>query len=521
MIVLKNRAGSSLAVSISAADTTLQIQAADAAKFPALEYPGDVFPLRLISDGGNSEYALATARDGANITVLRGQEGSTAQDFAPGTRVEVVVTAGAWDRLAESRWVRPKEADGDVLLPTYVDAASFQIAGDLTAMFAVNRALHLIQSAEAYGYVASASYAAGQTTVTVQGCAVDSGLSLVELGLEVEASPKYGNAANADTLDGSTKAQIVAVAQSGTSANASHLENETRAQILAAAAAQSMPLGAVLHSDGTNYNNVVATGFHVVVGNSSDTNTPFGASNSCTVEVIQHDANNITQVAVRLGADGLAYRRKTAGTWGSWVVVGMTTGLSGMRVFTAGGTWTVPDGVTAARVICVGGGGGSGATNSSVAVGGCGGGGGYSEKIVTGLTPGEEVTVTVGAGGTAGTSGGNGGAGGTSSFGSHVSAPGGAGGTGHSTTCGAGGIPTTTGALNIPGTMGEVTVDGPGYSHAGASLLSQALLDWAGSAYTSAVAGRWPGGGALGPRSILTNAYNGAAGAAGVVMIQY
>jgi len=72
----------------------------------------------------------------------------------------------------------------------------------------------------------------------VQDCVVDAGLALVELGLEVVASPKYGNAANADTLGGSTKAQVVAEAQAGTSANAANaaaLEGSSKAQVVAQA----------------------------------------------------------------------------------------------------------------------------------------------------------------------------------------------------------------------------------------------------------------------------------------------
>mgnify|MGYP001455439490 CR=1 FL=1 len=79
---------------------------------------------------------------------------------------------------------------------------------------------------------------------------------------------------------------------------------------------------ACIKSGGTNYNDLNATAPYVVVGNASDTNTPFGVSISCTVEVIRYDANNITQVAMRLGADGWAFRRKSAGTWQAWVVFG-------------------------------------------------------------------------------------------------------------------------------------------------------------------------------------------------------
>jgi microcystin-dependent protein len=149
--------------------------------------------------------------------------------------VELNVTGGAWDRLAESRWVRPRDAGRKVLTPTRVDAASFTLPGDLTAAFRVNRAVHLLQANEAYGYVASSACASGVTLVAVAGCAVDAGLALVELGLEVEAAPKYGNAANADTLGGSGRAEVIAAAQAGTAADANHLAGKTEAEIVAEA----------------------------------------------------------------------------------------------------------------------------------------------------------------------------------------------------------------------------------------------------------------------------------------------
>lgn len=137
--------------------------------------------------------------------------------------------------------------------------------------------------------------------------------------------------------------------------------------------------------------------------------------------------------------------------------------------FTASGTWTVPNGVTSVLAICIGaGGGGSASGNGSgggVAgnSGGGGGGGGFGLKVITGLTPGGIITVTVGAGGAAGqvgVNGGNGQAGGASSFGSHITSAGGAGALwGENTLAagGAGGTCATGGALVVQGTDGGCT----------------------------------------------------------------
>ncbi len=76
-------------------------------------------------------------------------------------------------------------------------------------------------------------------------------------------------------------------------------------------------------------------------------------------------------------------------------------GFGNLQVFSANGTFTVPAGVTRVKVTVVGGGGGGG--NILYAGSNGGGGGGGAVKIVSGLTPGGTVSVTVGAGGSGGT----------------------------------------------------------------------------------------------------------------------
>lgn len=78
------------------------------------------------------------------------------------------------------------------------------------------------------------------------------------------------------------------------------------------------------------------------------------------------------------------------------------------KTFTSSTTWTVPTGVTTAKVECWGaGGGGQGGSGAA------GGGGEYARSDSVAVTPGESLTVTIGAGG----SGGPGGAGGPGSNG--------------------------------------------------------------------------------------------------------
>jgi len=111
-------------------------------------------------------------------------------------------------------------------------------------------------------------------------------------------------------------------------------------------------------------------------------------------------------------------------------------GFTNISVYTVTSFWIVPAGVTTCKVTVIGGGAGGGFgkginTSPPSSVGGRGGGaGGAAVKIITGLTPGATINITVGAGGR--------GAdavtsfpvpatpGGTSSFGAFCSASGGA-----------------------------------------------------------------------------------------------
>lgn len=86
----------------------------------------------------------------------------------------------------------------------------------------------------------------------------------------------------------------------------------------------------------------------------------------------------------------------------------------GGQTFTASGAFTVPSGVHSIDVKVWGGGGGSGGSVSAQYAAGGGGGGGYTRKTL-GVSPGDVLNITIGAGGTMNGSGTNGSAGGTSS----------------------------------------------------------------------------------------------------------
>ena len=171
-----------------------------------------------------------------------------------------------------------------------------------------------------------------------------------------------------------------------------------------------------------------------------------------------------------------------------------SSGFTNIAVYTSSGNWSVPSGVTKAKVTVVGGGGGGGNDNSNEAISG-GGGGGTAIEYVTGLSG--TVSVTVGAGGAQGSTGATGG---TSSFGAYCSASGGTGGISYG---GFGPVPApgnggagSGGSINISGGLGAAS-NGPSTG--------------AGISFMSAGAGQLYGGGG--------NRYTD--GAAGIVFIEY
>ena len=76
--------------------------------------------------------------------------------------------------------------------------------------------------------------------------------------------------------------------------------------------------------------------------------------------------------------------------------------VSSITAFTSNGTWTIPAGVTRAKVTVIGGGGGGGGGTEASG----GGGGGCAIRVLSGLTPGATIAVTVGAGAASGNTGG-------------------------------------------------------------------------------------------------------------------
>lgn len=98
-MIFTNNAGSKLAEAITAAATSLKILTADVAEFPTLT-SGKYFYLTLVGDGVY-EVVKCTATSSNTFTVVRAQDGTTAQAWPAETLVELRMPAVALNEMVE------------------------------------------------------------------------------------------------------------------------------------------------------------------------------------------------------------------------------------------------------------------------------------------------------------------------------------------------------------------------------------------------------------------------------------
>ena len=93
-VLLKNNVASTITTTITASDVGIAVASGTGALFPTLT-TGDYFYATLISTGGTQEVVRVSARVGDTMTIARGQDGTTAQSFASGSRIEMRVNVAA------------------------------------------------------------------------------------------------------------------------------------------------------------------------------------------------------------------------------------------------------------------------------------------------------------------------------------------------------------------------------------------------------------------------------------------
>jgi hypothetical protein len=179
--------------------------------------------------------------------------------------------------------------------------------------------------------------------------------------------------------------------------------------------------------------------------------------------------------------------------------------LGEKQIFTSSGTFTAPK-TGIYKVICTGGGGGGSDGDSRYCY--AGGGGGTAIKWVS-LTKNDEITVTVGAGGSKGDGGGGAGStGATSSFGASCSATGGAGGAYSASGTSEGG-----GGNGGAGSSGDINLYG-GQGIGGYYNGTTKMRSWGGSSW-------WGGGHHSETRQFGNGGYATYAGASGIVTVEW
>lgn len=236
-------------------------------------------------------------------------------------------------------------------------------------------------------------------------------------------------------------------------------------------------------------------------------------SATSTGGVIVLDSINEIDPFGEISTDGLQLHLDSVDSGITTVTVPGTP--QGQQIFTTSGTFTVPTGVTQVSAVVVGGGGGGAGSDGDRNEGNTGGGGGGLAYGTFTVTPGESLTVTVGAAGAAAPSGGDGGAGGTTTIARGVttllSGGGGQGGLERSTAARAGGASggTERDGGGTGGSSGSATDDNSGSGGGGAAGYS-GNGGAGGSNGGSGSAGS--GGGGAGGNSATTGTADGGGG---------
>ena len=194
--------------------------------------------------------------------------------------------------------------------------------------------------------------------------------------------------------------------------------------------------------------------------------------------------------ATNYGTSG-QYLKSNGDAAPTWVTVPSSyVGPQG-QVFTASGTLPIPTGITKVKATVVGA-GGAGAGSAGCSFNSGGGGGGTAIVWLTGLTPGNTITVTRGAGNTSGTGGSSSISSGTQTITTATGSGGGLGTSGSGSGPGGAAGAGSGGTLNLTGTVG-----GAG-TNAGGTVQSSggpSFLGGGGNAFGAGVNGGGGGGG--------------------------
>ena len=98
-VKVSNNAFGTLSAGINTSDTTITLDSGQGARFPSLG-AGDYFYGTIVDTSNNIEIVKVTARSSDSMTVVRGQDSTTATAFAIGDRFELRPTAALFEAIA-------------------------------------------------------------------------------------------------------------------------------------------------------------------------------------------------------------------------------------------------------------------------------------------------------------------------------------------------------------------------------------------------------------------------------------
>lgn len=99
-IKVANNAFGTLNAGITSSDTTLVLNSGEGSRFPTLS-AGDYFYATLIDTSNNLEIVKVTARSTDTMTVVRGQDNTTARAYSTNDRFELRPTAALFTEFAD------------------------------------------------------------------------------------------------------------------------------------------------------------------------------------------------------------------------------------------------------------------------------------------------------------------------------------------------------------------------------------------------------------------------------------
>lgn len=196
MQLFANNGTSTLAAALTAAATTLSVQPGQGARFPS-PTNGDFFVLTLFQMTGgiesNYEIVKVTARSVDTLTVVRAQEGTTAQAYNVGDQVSARNTAGTLGGFATSIAGKANLAGNAAQNFAAADMAVSSVNGGPLAGFRnmlINGDMHIDQRGQGgAGYI----FTANQYGYTIDRWGISNTAGTVTLKQDTDAPPGFLN----------------------------------------------------------------------------------------------------------------------------------------------------------------------------------------------------------------------------------------------------------------------------------------------------------------------------------------